>query len=500
MVDKLLVTPFETDGVWFLPEDPTRKIAGTLHYNPQRIQLHLLDAFKPLRGEVGAGDSFHTYPIVLGSSREGDAVTLLEVYRAGMSFNIGSGGLSQPERLLSSWLLVGAHVPPDFAYPEMSFRVPGLQIWLSQKVIHQSHTREEASGEIVFTYTVGGVRQETMTIPSIASSMEWYQQWQSKADPFSSIDVTVSGWVTIRPEKPQQISWFFKQLSKIVSMLAFISGTPMSPDCIKASTGNKTQTVYVLGTFGQSKLCPYVNTHEFFMLRSAMGVELVDVVNRWFEIYTKIEMPTELALSVLGSEKLWLHVEFLSLVQALEGFHRGLYDGNYIAEADYDAVKKILGEAIPVRLSPDHKDALRSRIRYGNQLSLRKRLDVLSHLIPQEQRRIIFGKDGKVPRSWIDTRNYYTHWDEELRPNVLNTQEMYDANIRMKVFLRVLYLKIMAIPDQAILKALRNHSENSQDLFQLNARELRKQGEENTESIITITEQPPSDEKQSQVN
>ncbi len=496
MADKLLVTPFETDGVWFLPDDPGRKKAGTLRYNQQQIELHLLDAFKHLIGEVRAGDATHTYPVVLGSTREGDAITLLELYRSTMSFNFGSGGMSRPERLLSSWLVIGAHVSANCEYPEISFRIPGLQIWLCQQVIHQSFTRNESTGEPVFTYTIGGVKQEAIKVPSAESSLEWSQQWESKSDKFTSVNVAVSGWITVRPEKPQRLDWFFEQLNKISSMLAYISGTPMSPDCIKASTENTPHYAYIFGNFGPIKLCPYVNTHEFFMLSNAMGVPLTEVVNKWFEIYPKIQMPSELALSVLASEKLWLHVEFLSLIQALEGFHRALYDGNYMDETAYKSVRKVLGEAIPQTLSSDHKDALRSRIRYGNQLSLRRRLDALSELVPQEQRTIIFGRGGKVPISWIDTRNYYTHWDEELRSNVLHTQEMYEANHRMKMFLRVLYLKRMGIPDNYILKALCNRSEGSQHLIQINAREERKQGNKNTGIVMKITEKPSSNVNQ----
>lgn len=76
-------------------------------------------------------------------------------------------------------------------------------------------------------------------------------------------------------------------------------------------------------------------------------------------------MPSQFALGVLASEKLWPHVEFLSLMQALVGFHRGLFDGNYMDENRYELVKKALGDAIPTGLVSDHKDALRSRIRYG---------------------------------------------------------------------------------------------------------------------------------------
>lgn len=490
MAERLLGDSFETFGEWFLPENPERKIAGALSFGAKGAELHLHEAFVPLRGAIGPGDSLQTYTAVMGTTREGEAMTLLYAHRAGMSMNFGSGGLSQPERLNSSWLLVGAHVPQNFAYPEMSFRLPGLQVWLSRRVIHESHDKDESTGKYIHSYSVDGMEQEIFPVASMEGTLEWYYRWSSATDPFTSINVAVSGWITVRPDNPKEIEWYLDQLGIITSMLTFITGTSMSPDCIKAGTGQKHRDIICLIRFANRKCCELKNPHDFFLLRGGMGVDLNDVIKRWFEIYPKVNQPSELAISVLSSEKLWLHVEFLSLMQALEGFHRALYEGNYMDEKGYEKVKKALGDAIPADVASDHKDALRSRIRYGNQVSLRKRLNFLAGLLPEQMRKILLGTDGRVPRSWIDTRNYYTHWDEELRANVLHTQEMYDANVRMSVLLRVLYLRLMGIPDEHLIGALSNHSNDSQHLAQLNARAMRKAGHEVTGVIMTITEQP----------
>jgi hypothetical protein len=187
-------------------------------------------------------------------------------------------------------------------------------------------------------------------------------------------------------------------------------------------------------------------------------------------------------------------------MQALEGFHRALFFGNYIDDGEYELVKKALGDTIPAGLGSDHKDALRSRIRYGNQLSLRKRLDELAKGLPEEIGRTILGNDGKAPRSWIDTRNYYTHWDEELRANVLDSQGIYNANVRLRHFLRALYLNLMGIPSNAVLKSLRNSSRSSQHLIQLNIKERRVNTDANSGIIMTVHDEKSSDVSGSRSN
>jgi hypothetical protein len=86
----------------------------------------------------------------------------------------------------------------------------------------------------------------------------------------------------------------------------------------------------------------------------------------------------------------------------------------------------------------------------------------------------VLGAGGKIPRSWIDTRNYHTHWDEELRANVIEGQEMYNANVRMRSLLRVLYLHHVGVPEAALLKALANTSNVSQQLVHVNAADARR--------------------------
>jgi len=470
MADRNLNETFEAFGDWFLPEDPERKIAGHLNYTSDGTDLHLNESFQALRGIIGVGTQMKDYPVIYGITRDGEAMTLLKAQRMGVSLNFGVGGLRESERIHTSWLLVGAHMPPDFLYKEMSFRVPGLQIWLSQKSIEHSFAKELKSNSYSVTYVIRNMPTESIRLAAIDASIKFNYDWSTKCDEFTSIELNVSAWVTISPDEPQKMDWFIREESKITTMLSFIAGSTMSPDCIRTSI-NENHKVNFLITLRESKCCTYTNPNDFFMMKAGMGIGFKNVASSWFEEYPKLHMPSQLALSVLSSEHLWLHVKFLSYMQALEGFHRGLYEGTYMEDSQYQAVKSALCAAIPTGIEADHKASLTSRIRYGNQISLNKRLTELSKLLSEPIRTTILGSDGKIPRKWIDTRNYYTHWDEELKENVLDNQGMYDATVRMSHFLRALYLNLMKIPQESILKSLCNTSNYSQHLVQINLRE-----------------------------
>lgn len=499
MSKRLLTDTFETIGEWFRPDEPANIIAGSIHQSPRGTQIRLDGAFTPLRGSIGPGDTIRHYPVVHGTTREGDRMTLLDVSGSLGSLHIKNAQVHQVEWLQTSLLLIGQHLSSTFAYPLVRFRVPGLQIWLSKRSIDSALDERTGDGGRIFVFRVLAHGKEVTQLPEIDGVIEWSTEYDAKLDQFTAVSVTVSGWFTIRPRESKCLAWYLEQQRKISAMLTFLTGTPMPPDCIEASVdGEPHHTVAAMVALPDAAPCSYFSPHDFFVLRNDMGVDLERVMRTWIGIYPKIDSPSRLAVSVFSSKSLWQHVEFLSHMQALEGFHRALFDGNYISEDDYRPVKKALGDAIPTTLSNDHKDALRSRIKYGYQYSLQKRLDGLAMRLSEPLRERILGADGRIPRAWIDTRNYYTHWDENLRPNVLDGQDMYNANVRIEHFIRALYLDLMGLPQDVILKALSNGSAPSQRLVWVTGLERRRiNPDDQYGAYMAITEHPSPAPKES---
>jgi len=87
---------------------------------------------------------------------------------------------------------------------------------------------------------------------------------------------------------------------------------------------------------------------------------------------------------------------------------------------------------------------------------------------------VLLAVNGKIPGAWVDTRNYYTHWDEATRENVLDGGKLHRASVRMRTFLRVLYLDLIGIPTSAVAQALTASSKESQYLQQIHAGERLK--------------------------
>jgi ApeA N-terminal domain 1 len=452
---------FQLSGEWFLPDNENdKKIGGVLFWISDRARLELHDSFSSLKSGDIYVDIAKKYDEVHGITTDHQLITVLDAVCFGSSFHFGSSTFSRPEKLISSCLIIGDHVRSETLYNEIRVRIPGLHLWIGRSGLSTSfHSKTEQLPHFM-NIVVTPLSEEIFEIPNISASLGFEIEPNTSGDLISEITVKTSAFLRIKPDTAR-------------NLLSFLAGSPMSTDQITAEAAISGKAVEIFVALRESNYCRHKAPYEFFIQRRNMGIELNVVFSKWFEIYENIAMPSQLALSVLCSNDLWSHVEFLTLMQALEGFHRATTNSMYTSEKDYESIRQTITNAIPQGVTSDHKDALKSRIKYGNEVSLRKRLDLLVECLPLPLRKLILNGNGTVPRSWVITRNYYTHWDEASRPDILGGLEMHQAAVRMRLLLRVLYLNHVGIPDTVIAKSLQNECHESQYLIQLNNKQHR---------------------------
>jgi hypothetical protein len=447
MADYSLIDTFETSGQWFLPEAPDRNISGVLRYSPKGTELQLDGSF--WEPQHIFAHSHHTYPVVHGITRDGEAVSLFVAHQAGVHMGGGIGGMHVSERLVTSRLFIGAHIQPDFKFTKVRFRIPGLQYWQSRPAVERIWEKDEATGKLLLQVRLLRLDNLISQIPSIDASIEWDIQGDESdsIDQFSGIQIKVTGWITIRPNSPQALEWYLQQMAKLETLLAFMAGDSMSPDRMDGYEESEQNHISILLTFGNRSYCGFTRYMDFFMPLSSTGIPLESLLRRWFDIYPLIEKPTELARSIFssGRERLWLHLEFLAWMQAMEGLQRSIQG-------------HILKPIQPLRKKHP---------------SLRERLDSLTSLLPVEFCHFIL-EEGAVPRCWIDTRDYYTHWIEKMRDGVLDNPALYDANVRAKNLMVGLYLTMAGIPVDSILRAYQGANGMAQELLTRNSASAHK--------------------------
>lgn len=487
MTEHAIPSPTEFVGEWTVPDangGGRGFIAGSLSWSGSRATLRLNEALTPLRGAV-FGDEVRNYPAIHGVTVDSKLVSMLDAMGGGAGLSFGPAGLRQRETAVSSWVVIGQqHVESETLYVQMRVRIPGLQLWLGRSGMSWTMVEPTTTTKRAVEYRIEAVPPEEVTVTSIDSILGWGFDREFGGDLVSRITVTSAARIWLRPSQPMPLQWFFEQFGKATTLLSLMAGSPMSLDHASAEVAGSGANVEVLVGLREAKYCDFKAASDFFLVRDALQVEFGPTLTRWFEIYESIAMPSQLALSVLNSEGLWLHIEFLSLLQSLEGVHRALLPGTYTSTERYEEIRKALSTAIPKDVAADHRDSLKSRIKWGNELSLRKRLDALVQRLSTSLRHTILGTDGCIPQKWVETRNYYTHWDESLRTNVLDGAGMHRASVRLRLLLRALYLDLAGVPQASIERALVGANRESQYLLQLNGAARRECHPEDTSGAL----------------
>lgn len=154
-----------------------------------------------------------------------------------------------------------------------------------------------------------------------------------------------------------------------------------------------------------------------------------------------------------AGEHKYLEGRFLALVQALETYHRRTSNDVLMDEENFEKLVESLVDVCP----QEQQDWLKGRLTFGNELSLAKRLKKVFD--PYKAQFGTNPKRKKLIRSIVDTRNYLTHYSEELEPKSAKGVELWDICLKMEVIFQLCLLRDMGLTAEEVTNiATHSHS------------------------------------------
>jgi hypothetical protein len=98
-------------------------------------------------------------------------------------------------------------------------------------------------------------------------------------------------------------------------------------------------------------------------------------------------------------------------------------------------------------------------LQYGNELSLKSRLENLFDGIRRDHLHNLSGTDDsrRFIRSLVDIRNYLTHYGGQKPPILESTVEMYNLNRRLTALLMLLIFKYLGLPEDLVFVPIVGH-------------------------------------------
>lgn len=431
-----MIDGFEYIGQWWLPNEPENKISGTLKYNHKDgAVLELIGSFENRKDRYE-----NTKPLViLGTSSDGKDISLHGC------FLFSSQGIYQGFTICSYFadmVFVGTHFhnTEDIKFKNMNVRFSYFAEWVDISGFTFSHSKDE---DVIIKYK----RPDDIRV-DIGSNFSIAITTIVKGPAFTRIQKKANveqQWIA-RIETAQGAAYetFSSVIQHLQNFLCLAVREPVHILNIEGEIdANKTSDINYYPSVGIFYKSPYISDAS----ESSLGWDMLftyqdirddfDVLLRnWFEKADVLKPICGLYFGTLYNPHLYLENQFLSLVQAAEAFHERIYRGRYLPDSDYkERVFTPLVNAIP-DVNQDLQESLKNRLRYGNEYYLRTRLreliDKCGNIVPQ-----LLGNRKVFINKTVDTRNYLTHYDQDLYKRASRGTELFSLTKKLRVLLEV---------------------------------------------------------------
>jgi len=450
---------FEYGGFWWFSKTPDRRVAGTLRYKVgERMTLDLL-------GSLTAGsDDLHNEDddLILGTADGNRDFTLQGLIR--------TESRSVRREIFSSSYVIdrifeGKHFPSaqDIKFTSLSISYTSFEDWFADLPFHETTENTDVPPD---------------TVKFVASHVVPYPIFDCRVDAINStvkanlgfegsigireLRWKSTGFIDIVPDAPRSFDWFWQVHADIRNLLTLLMNEPTYAklmcaygDAIEISPGRMSnERIYVYFMNSSRASQEEIHPADMLLIFPTIRDYIPMMLEAWFSKAELLRAVYTLFFGSMYFSDMYPRFHFLNLIQAVETFHRNLRKGQYLSESDFEPICVSLTDAIPESVGKDLREALKSKIRYGYEYSLRKRLRLLFAEFELQTVKLITDNSGALTDKIVDTRNYFTHYTEELQKLAFKGEAVHYANYKLRVLLIVLLLKEVGFPESIIRKGI----------------------------------------------
>lgn len=176
--------------------------------------------------------------------------------------------------------------------------------------------------------------------------------------------------------------------------------------------------------------------HEMlFNLEDALSSNPL-ILQEWYRLWPRLKSIVQLYLGAMQNSEIYEEHRFLSLVQALEGFHRLYGTRNLLSPRDHKArVEEILANA-----PAGQREFLRASLQHSNEPSLRMRLDEQLQQVARTLPDLATDSKSFISRV-VNTRHFLSHSEPGLAKRAARGWDLYEDSIKLSIMMELLILE-----------------------------------------------------------
>jgi hypothetical protein len=443
---------FEFAGYWWLPETPNRRIHGTLRYSQARgINIDLSAPLKERDWEPGPvpPDALtNQFEIVLGQSDNGEFCTALRTIELSASL-LQVGGA----RLRADRLYMGSNFTTEeeiqFSKQEIEFTY--LEDWIGINPFRLN----SSEGRSLIEFPESPQEILNVQIPDEETNLSIYLAPNVNYRAQGEFTGTRRSWVCISPKEARSYTWYEDMAARIGFFITLCVGQPIYPRRVRGELSVSTDSplkaprVEIYFPVFEGKEAGRVSYGSmpvpFWMIRDRADL----IVVSWFSCHKEIEAVIGLLLGTYYNSHMFVETVFLTLIQAVEIFHRRVVGGSYLSDEEWQPHYEAMISAIPeaIKSGSGHRTALTNRLKWGHEFSLRKRIDeLLQSLGAGARNHVTNGFDGFAGEC-ADLRNTLVHKGGGKRLGK-SFAELWTTNRRLRALLNILIWKRLGLEDR----------------------------------------------------
>lgn len=442
---------YKKSGYFWLPENPDRKIPGTLTIsNGGKIELEVVGLFDE-RFEALNGDDNLLLNRIIGHIEKDGLVTLDNCRYTQKNFSFGgiSKSLIYAKLLLSG---VEYEINEVVTFNTLSFSVDCIDAWIgvSGLEIVTDYARQTATINYThpsnFSYSLNnGMTLEICFVCTLPNPSN-----------FTNAQITQRAYFKLISEELRSLSDFTKIAYLITNLLNFAIDTTVSLKNISATSSEilfdsqpaPISIYYESISFPEKE--PNVNWHQMLFTFQTIKDNAESIFNNWINAYDSLAPAFGLYFSTkIGAQK-YLDGKFLALIQGLETYHRRtssetLMDSSEFTELVNSILKHCPSEKLPW---------LEGRLMHGNEINLGKRIKKI--IEPFKEHIGNSSERSKIIRKIVDTRNYLTHFSEALKPEAARGRDLLILCVKMEAIFQLHIMKIIGLTDEEVSNVVEN--------------------------------------------
>lgn len=446
---------YKKSGYFWLPDNEDKKIPGTLTISDGGdIELEVVGLFdesiKALHGEDDLSR-------IVGHVEKDGLITLEKCFYKKKNFAFG--GISK-SLVYVNQVLSGVAYEKDEAvtFNTVSFSVEGLNEWLGISGISVLY------GDDCRTATISYTPQDEI-VYNLRNGFKLHIYFGYTLPGFpntTEAKITQQAYFKLSSDDAKELHDFIATLHQITYLLCFAVDETVTISDVSA-TSNEIVTEVSDGkkmpvpikvyypSLPFSEETPKIDNHKMLFQFGQVRENTEVIINNWLEAYSIIRPALGLYFSAVTGTHKYLDGKFLALAQGLETYHRRTSSETLMERGKF---RKLV--ATLLCLAPkEHRKWLRGRLFHGNEINLGQRIKQI--IEPYKPYLGNSRERNKIIRGIVNTRNYLTHYSEELEKESAKDADLWVLCQKMEAIFQLHLLQQLGFTEPEIQGILTNN-------------------------------------------